>query len=472
MSRTAANQQFFNGSVTLTTTMCDAAIAYECSATLKRRRMLSGWQKLRIYSRELAKMFPPAPPRRLEAERPTQQTTAMRFAEERPELFKDITSLTPALFEELLTLVRPYMESPRRTLGLEAGKETLAGRNVRATAEDRLFLALARLVSGGTLSEAALSVSPWHSASSVSRDFWHVVGALEAALQHLVEWPDEEERDALAGVMPGLEGCIGLIDCCEVRVRKPADAVLRNELYSGKKGKTTITMQVIVDAYGMIRDIDGGQGGRQNDVNVYETSAVGEAAREPDGGGFFSKGEYIASDCGYQRCARVLGPYTAKQMNRTVKGRSRRLFSNLLRRYRAVNEYVFGYMKGTYKILGGVVQVRQDRAPLLFKVCALLVQFTMRRGRPLRTEHYYNREDLLRVDWEGRCFKGDPAWAPGLVRRVLHLINTERTFSSDQDMEACHEIGARIAAAGASPAEQSCTLSELPPTPPTTPHDS
>ena len=81
---------------------------------------------------------------------------------------------------------------------------------------------------------------------------------------------------------------------------------------------------------------------------------------------------------------RILIPYRDNEMaSSNVKGRARRVFSNLIRRYRAVNEYIFGVIKLRFKMLGGIIAVSKKKVPLLFKAAALLVQWTLK-DKPLR----------------------------------------------------------------------------------------
>ncbi len=415
------------------------------------------WISLRAMRRALGELIPRRQPRLLLGTEPPSFISSQDFADRQPAAFHRLTSFTPAEYAALLDKVRPFLESPRRTLGLEEAGGPRRGRRVRADAHQRLFLAVHRLRTGAPFSTQIGPFSPWHSQTSLYNDFWHVLGALEAALGHLVDWPDAEHRRRLADTMPALEGCIGLVDATELYVTAPGTTAGRQNTFSGKARTHTVMMQVVVDPYGNIINIDGGVGGRINDIALWRRTDVGEAAAWQQGRGWFSAGEYLVGDCGYGGCSRILMPYRDSEMSSSsVKGRARRVFSNLIRRYRAVNEYIFGVIKARYKMVGGTISVSKRKVPLLFKAAALLVQWTLR-DKPLRPQDFYDREELRVTDWEGRCFSHDDAFSPTLVRRLHDIMQPQRT-ATHADRDIADELHERISVAGSAPATLARTI--------------
>lgn len=425
----------------------------------KRRRVDEGdsWLPLHTIKSAISHLVPARPGKLLLRAAPRQWVSSRSLAALRPEVFFKLTSFTVSDFEELLNMVDPYLKSPRRLLGIEAADHRRRGRRVACDTHHRLFLAICKLRTGDAFSVQLAAFCPWRAESSLHNNFWTVMGAIEKGMGHLVQWPDEDGRAAIFGTMPGTEGCIGLVDATELRVPVPSNPVAWKDRWSAKKKCHTCVMQVVTDPYGNIIHIDGGCGGRRNDINVWRLTAIGKNVYREHGRRFFSPGQYLATDCGYGNCSRLLQPYKKGEMSAsTVMGRGRRVFSNLLRRYRAVNEYIFGQIKGRFRMLGGVVTVAFHRIPLLFKAAALLVQFTLRKS-PLRDPEFYDREELRVTDWEGRCFKQDAAFAPSLLRRFKAVIDPQPPVSH-ADQAIAHELTARIAAAGSTAAELAHSL--------------
>ena len=410
------------------------------------------WRSLRSIGRTLSACVPRLPSRMLESQQPVHWTCAEDLARQRPARFLDVTSFTPREFRALLARLEPYIRAPRSWGGSRPLQGPVRGRKARATPFQRLFIAIHRLRTGSAHVAQTGIITPYHSAATVHKDFWHVLSCIDHCLGGLVQWPNAADRRLLAEVMPGLEGCIALVDATELRIQVPGHAIDSRECFSGKKKVHTVMMQVIVDPFGNIIDIDGGVGGRRNDINVWRNTYVGRRCAWHGGAGVLSPGEFIAGDCGYIGCYRILVPYRDGEMSpHTVKGRARRIFSNLIRRYRAVNEYIFGVIKTRYRMVGQVMEIAFHRVPLAFKAAALLTQWSIDfTDKPLRSMLFYNREELRTTDWEGRMFVGDGRFTPSLVRRAFQAMFPPR-HASPAAHDVAHELTGRIAAAGTPP---------------------
>ncbi len=445
--------------------MATFSVVFEESFNRDVRRRVDegdGWLPLHTMRAALSYMLPPAPPRLHLRAAPRFWVSSRDFAAAKPELFFKLTSFTVTDFDAVLDLVDAYIRAPRRTLGVEVAQHFRRGRQVAADSHHCLFLAVCKLRTGASFATQLSSFCPWRSESSLHDNFWHVLGAIEQGMGHLVQWPDADRRAELSDVMPGLKGCIGMVDATELFVPAPTLSDDRRERYSGKKKRFTVMIQVVVDAYGNIIHIGGGTGGRRNNINLWKLTEVGKAASRHQGRGWFDALQYLIADCGYGGCSRILMPYRDSEMSATTAtGRARRIFSNLLRRYRAANEYIFGIIKGRYRMLGGVITCHAHRIPLLFKAAALLVQFSLQKA-PIRDSDFYTREELRVSDWEGRCFSNDEAFAPSLVSRFRRLLDPQPPTTHTDHLIA-HELSTRIVVAGSSPDQLAHTLANTAP---------
>ena len=59
------------------------------------------------------------------------------------------------------------------------------------------------------------------SKSSVISDQVFIASCVNWALRDEIKWPDVMERQALATMVPGFPGCIGIIDGTLVKIRRP-----------------------------------------------------------------------------------------------------------------------------------------------------------------------------------------------------------------------------------------------------------
>ena len=70
----------------------------------------------------------------------------------------------------------------------------------------------------------------------MQRDTVHVLKAIVEGLDDEVVWHDENRRQELANIFPGIfNGCIGVGDVKEYEVEKPKDHAKERMSWSGKK---------------------------------------------------------------------------------------------------------------------------------------------------------------------------------------------------------------------------------------------
>lgn len=421
-------------------------------------RHLSGWMSLARFKRIVRGMTVPLQPLGSDAAAPATVFLIADLLHNDPERFRDHTTLAPDDFLELLRDTKPFIEGPRRGGGM-IRRTSARGRRARATAMERLYAALCRLRQRGNALPTPML--PYSGRSTPNADFWHVLGAVEAAYPNVIRWPDARRRSKLAAVPVGMEGCIGFVDATEIEIALPTSAGERSAHFSGKQGTVTISIQLICDVYGNIIDIEGPFPGSNNDINVWRASRIGSVAGTARDGEFFGPDQFILGDCGYSLCARVLIPFLDAEMQGTsTTPRARRIFSNVIRRYRAVVEYVFGLMKARWAMVAGPMTCRRHNVMLAVKAAAVLVQLQLNKA-PLREQSWYDVEERVLTDRQGALFHDEPqdVEAP-LPIRLLRIIDEdnpdmailptddEDTVAAKAELQEVHnEITGRIAAA-------------------------
>ncbi|MCP4239899.1 MAG: transposase family protein, partial [bacterium] len=397
-------------------------------------RYHAGWVPLTHFARIVRDLTVPLAPLRSDAAAPASVFHVFALMRSDPDGFARLFTLTPQQFMDLLRDTKPFIEGARRDGGM-APRLSARGRPPRATATERLAAALIRLRTRGAAPQTPLL--PYAGSSTPNADFWHVMGAIEAAYDSVIRWPNRDRRRRLAAIPCALEGCIGFVDATEIPLLLPTDAGARSAHFSGKQGTVTISIQLICDIFGNIIDVEGPFPGSMNDIQVWRASKVGSAAGTRSDREYFDEDQFVLGDCGYAGCGRVLMPYESAPMDGdSAAPRARRIFSNVIRRYRAVVEYVFGLMKGRWAMVAGPMTCRRTNVMLAVKAAAVLVQLRLRES-PLRMRAWYRRDELLLTDWEGALFRDEPVdTEPTLPMRLTRIIdehNPDRRFHDDDD---------------------------------------
>ena len=406
----------------------------------------TGWKSLRAVRMMMAVANVPRRARMSEEEHGPQPPTIDDLLDNpgMAEKLFDLLRMDRETFNALLELVRPGIESPRATTAAGRVEPKTTGRDNMQSTRHRLFMFLVRLRGRGTYLHEIAPMARWLARSTISRDFNHVARAIALTMSNtVIRWPDRGRRAMLASLVPGLPGCIGAVDGTEIGIRLPGNLGRRYAAMSGKKGKTTIIIQMIVDHFGNILHLSGGGWGANVDVNLWRDSSVGIACEEGDATKFFDEGQWVCADCGYGVFKHLCSPYTAPEMRGgSTLAMARTIFSNVLRRFRAIVEHVFRLVKGRYTVLQGESCLPPPVIMLLFRVAATLLQWQRQRdGIVLRPGIYFQREDMRETDWDGALFTSDMLRrGENICTRLLRLIGG--------DTAAGAELFDRIARAG------------------------
>jgi hypothetical protein len=214
-----------------------------------------------------------------------------------PTVFKSMTGLRMAQFDDLVTDMRPRLLAAEQARLTRPSRKRAIGAGHPFELEPRNQLLLTVIW---------LRVYPIHevlaylfgvSDSTVSRTIARVLPLLEASGQATMRLPDPGRKrrrtlDALLAETPEL---VVVIDTFEQRVQRHPDRKVADEHYSGKKKQHTLKSQVAVDEEtGQIVDIAESVLGPTADIKVLEQSELLE--RLPPGVGAIGDLAYVGID--------------------------------------------------------------------------------------------------------------------------------------------------------------------------------
>ena len=214
-----------------------------------------------------------------------------------PTVFKSMTGLRVAQFDDLVTDVRPRLLAAEQARLTRPSRKRAIGAGHPFELEPRNQLLLTVIW---------LRVSPIHevlaylfgiSDSTVSRTIARVLPLLEASGQDTMRMPDPGRKrrrtlDALLAETPGL---VVVIDTFEQPIQRPQDRTAADTYSSGKKKRHTIKSQVAVDEEtGQIVDIAESTRGPTADIKVLEESGL--LSRLPEGVGGIGDLAYVGID--------------------------------------------------------------------------------------------------------------------------------------------------------------------------------
>ncbi len=214
-----------------------------------------------------------------------------------PTVFKSVTGLQVAQFDELVTDILPRFRSaeytrhdrPDRTRAIGGGPQfDLAPRN-----QLLLTVIWLRLYPIHEVLAYLFGVSD----STVSRTISRVVPLLEASGKDTMRLPDpgRKRRRSLDALLAETPELVVVIDTFEQRVQRHQDRKVADEHYSGKKKQHTLKTQVAVDEEtGQIVDIAESRLGPTADIKVLEESNL--LSQLPEGVGAIGDLAYVGID--------------------------------------------------------------------------------------------------------------------------------------------------------------------------------
>jgi len=203
--------------------------------------------------------------------------------EKKPRVFKSITGITLAEFEELYQKFAPKwdraeqkrLNHPNRQRAIGAGHPYTLALN------EMLLLTLVwlRLY----LSLEALSFLFGIDKATASRNTRRVLSVLRQLGDATLGWPNPPKRGegkSLEQVLQDYPDLLAIIDATEQPIERPADSAKQKAHYSGKKKRHTRKTQIIVNEHGEIRDVSSSTPGSVHDLELFRQSGSSEIIPE------------------------------------------------------------------------------------------------------------------------------------------------------------------------------------------------
>jgi hypothetical protein len=263
---------------------------------------------------------------------------------QKPAIFKTMTGLTVALFDDLVWDVRPALAEARHTAQDRLGRQRAVGggRHCRLPAREEILLTVVWL--RHYVTQEALGYFFGVSDSTAKRAIERVLPVLERRGRDTMRQPPPSRRqrygvaEALHAYpeVADLDDQTRVVDSYEQRVQRPTDRREADRHYAGKKKAHTVKTQVVVElGSGDVREVAAGVRGPVSDPTLLRQS--GALARgEPDDP-FMGDQAYRSANWGQTGGARVVTP------RRKPRGKERppedRAFNRAFARARIVAEH-------------------------------------------------------------------------------------------------------------------------------------
>jgi hypothetical protein len=195
--------------------------------------------------------------------------------------------------------LKDLIERPR--LRADGTRPVKAGPECKHDYLHRLFFCLEWL-NDGNFHRSREARAGWGN-STLQDDVIHVLMVIVEGLDDQLVWPDKIRRRELSNVFPGIfRGCIGIADVKEYQVIKLKDPIKERRSWSGKKKINSYKCLSVIDHSGRFIFVRVSLG--NNDREVYTTSPL-----YLDEGAFFSNGEFVAADGGFEGDGRFICSY-------------------------------------------------------------------------------------------------------------------------------------------------------------------
>ncbi|KAG8722912.1 hypothetical protein FRC08_000012 [Ceratobasidium sp. 394] len=172
----------------------------------------------------------------------------------------------------------------------------------------------------------------------------------------VVGWPTTERKEVIMADFQqkcGLNGIVGALDGVLIELsHKPA---IDGDVYIGRKGDPSITVQATCDHEGRFTSFESGLPGSRPDTYVWSNSELCRKRNQ-----VFKPGEFLLADGGYPVSPFVVTPFDVRE--RRVDGDRKLRFNEKISRARVVIERTFGQLKGRFpalKLLGPVENMKE-----------------------------------------------------------------------------------------------------------------
>lgn len=108
--------------------------------------------------------------------------------------------------------------------------------------------------------------------STISRIFTKTLRSLAEKMKELIVWPDQSKivMHLPISFRARYSNVVSIIDCLEIEIEKPSDAVHQSLTWSQYKGCNTLKYLISCTPDGLVNFISEGYGGRASDVTIVE----------------------------------------------------------------------------------------------------------------------------------------------------------------------------------------------------------
>lgn len=297
-----------------------------------------------------------------------------------PAIFKTMTGLTVALFEDLVWDLRPALAAARYVQQDRPTRQRAVGGGRRSALPEREEILLTVIWLRHYFTQEALGYFFGVSDSTAKRTIERVLPVLEAAGRDTMRQPPPSRRqrygvaEALHAYpeLAALDDESGVVDSYEQRVQRPRDHQEADRHYSGKKKAHTLKTQVVVEVgSGSVRAVTPGVPGPVSDPTLLRQSGVLARVASEDA---------LLGDQAYRAVDKVLTP------RRKPRGKERPpadvAFNRAFARVRIVVEHSIRDLRQFQAL---TLPDRHRRRGQAARVCAV-VELRARRCRPGRRD--------------------------------------------------------------------------------------
>ena len=241
----------------------------------------------------------------------------------------------------LNALLKDSIEAPRETSWRKKpSKNYKTGRKPKYDTQNRLLFLLEWLSAPSTNDRQEFENS--YAKSSCQEDKKHILKAINEVLKDEVKWPSAEERQEHYQSYNGIfTGVVGILDIWEHYYKKSKDPDEERRTFSGKANTNTKKTIGIIDKKGYFIYYKTNLDGRPNDRETWTSSEL-----YMDAGKFFSDGERVAADGGFQGD----GPQVISFSK--VDDQDKALYNVAFKEVRIGIENAFGRVQMWFPILG------------------------------------------------------------------------------------------------------------------------
>ncbi|KAK3106435.1 hypothetical protein FSP39_019847 [Pinctada imbricata] len=204
------------------------------------------------------------------------------------------------------------------------------------------------------------------SVSTIHREIACLIPIFRAKFSMYIKWASYNDWRTMRGVWPTLSSVVGAIDGTSGEIYRP-QIVPQRLFYSGHRHYHAIHAQVVVDNSGLIRYIESGFPGHQNDAQQFHIMrSIGQNSE-------FSLPLdcFLLADKIYPNIHPLLTPYTITQIHRQPARMQRkfRKFNRLHARHRMIVEHSIGEIK-RYCILRSLWRHPREELESIVVICA------------------------------------------------------------------------------------------------------